>query len=235
MSADQLEAFRRLRSIRAQGRVRRSTLVVGSGILAVAIAVLALKDKAIEQWLVWKLESETGEQKASVAWEMRHTESAVPALIAALHDDNAQVRHMSAAALGRIGAESAVPHLIGALSDEDRTVQIYAIGALRRIDKRLDLVIPAFKAAFSDAHSEVRGRAARALGRFGARASETVPSLIKLLLTDNDGTVRKRAATALGNIGPAAESAIPALTKAAKIDDRFLGEAASASLKKLGK
>lgn len=225
----------RKRSTHVRGRVKRSTLVmVGSGILAVAVVAFALKDEAIEQWFVWKLQSEKGDEKASAAWEMRHTERAIQALIAALRDDNAKVRQMSAAALGRIGSESAAPDLIEALSDDDLTVQIYVIGALERIGKRLDLTIPALEAVLSHSHSEVRGRAARTLGTFGERAGEVVPSLTKLLLLDEDFTVRKRAATALGNIGSPASSAAPALTQAAKIENRFLQEAASAALKKLG-
>ena len=60
---------------------------------------------------------------------------AVPALIAALKDEDADVRRSAATALGKIGAEAkeAIPSLTDALKDEDADVRNNAAEALSKI------------------------------------------------------------------------------------------------------
>jgi HEAT repeat protein len=62
--------------------------------------------------------------------------AAVPALIAALEDQDAEVRIFAAEALGEIGPEAkeAVPTLIAALKDPDAHVPASATYALVRIE-----------------------------------------------------------------------------------------------------
>ena len=55
-----------------------------------------------------------------------------------------------------------------------------------------------------------RAHAARMLGRFGSRAAEAVPALVRAL-GDASPVVRSAAIIALGKVGPQARAAIPAL------------------------
>ncbi len=64
-----------------------------------------------------------------------------------------------------------------------------------------------------DKDTDVRWRAAYALGRIGPAAKEAVPVLIATL---KDKEVRTNAVFALGEIGPAAKEAVPALESAAR-------------------
>ncbi len=71
------------------------------------------------------------------------------ALIAALKDEDKEVRGRAANALGQIGpaAKEAVPALIAALKDEDRLVRLHAAWALGQIGPA---AIPALEAAARD-------------------------------------------------------------------------------------
>jgi len=64
--------------------------------------------------------------------------AAVPALVQALKDANAEVRGLSAFMLGEIGpaAKDAVPALTEALEDADWAVRFNAQEALRKIEGR---------------------------------------------------------------------------------------------------
>jgi hypothetical protein len=85
---------------------------------------------------------------------------AVPALIAALGDEDFFVSLFAGVALAEIGP-AAVPALLAALNDQRREVRIRAVDALWRIDD--PVTAPALIEALSDEDSEVRSRAADAL------------------------------------------------------------------------
>ncbi len=157
---------------------------------------------------------------------------AIPALIAALKDEDWDVRSSAARALGNIGpaAASAVPSLIAALKDENRNVWDKAVDALGNIGPA---AVPALIAALKDKDSDVRSSAARALGQIGPAAASAVPSLIAAL-KDKNSNVRYFAAGALGNIGPAAASAVPSLIAALKDKDLDVCRSAAWSLGDIG-
>jgi HEAT repeat protein len=150
---------------------------------------------------------------------------AVPGLLAALGDANADVREAAAAALGEIGAP-AVPGLLAALRDADADVREAAAKALGEIGDAA--AVPGLLAALGDAEANVREAAAKALGQIGDAAA--VPGLLAAL-RDADADVR-RAAAALGEIGDAA--AVPGLLAALRDADADVRRAAAAALGEIG-
>jgi HEAT repeat protein len=145
--------------------------------------------------------------------------SAVPALIVALRDDDPKIRQAACTALGQIGDPSPVPALIACLDQQD--ISEAAANALVQIGKP---AVPALIRAITRPSSRVRCAACTALGQIGDTAA--VPVLIQRL-EDADSNVRSAACTALGQIGDAA--AIPALRVHAE-----LMEEARHALYKLG-
>jgi HEAT repeat protein len=75
----------------------------------------------------------------------------------------------------------------------------------------LETTVPSLTDTLRQGDALERGRAVRALGRFGPAATDAVPALIETL-GDEVSWVRNDAIMALGKIGPAAEAAKPALT-----------------------
>ena len=116
-------------------------------------------------------------------------------LIAALKDNDWNVRYSAAEALGRIGGDKAVEPLITALKDKDNSVRYSAAQALGRIggDKAVEPLIAALK----DNVNSVRYSAAQALGSIGGdKAFEPLIAALK----DEDYSVRSSAAEALDTI-----------------------------------
>ncbi|KAB8317415.1 HEAT repeat domain-containing protein [Tolypothrix campylonemoides VB511288] len=135
---------------------------------------------------------------------------AVPALITALQDSDAQVRATAAMILGKIGpaaAQAAVP-LVRAIDDKDATVRSHAVQAIAKIGKQA--YVPHYIAALDSEKKWERYSAAHALRAMGKDAASAVPALIKKL-QDEDPWMRQSAGSALGSIGKAALRAVPAL------------------------
>ncbi len=139
---------------------------------------------------------------------------AVPVLITALKDQDADVRGSAAYALGEIGKE-AVPTLIAALEDQEVFARSSAAYALGKIGKEAKEAVPALIKALEDQDANVRSSAVRALGEIVPGAKEAVLPLIGTL-EDQDANVRSSAVRALGKIGPGAKEAVPALIAALK-------------------
>jgi HEAT repeat protein len=97
---------------------------------------------------------------------------AVPALIAALKDQDGVVRSSAADALGRMGGE-AVPALIAALKDQDGVVRRFAADALGRMGAAAKEAAPALIAALKDQDGVVRNSAADALGQIATALLDT--------------------------------------------------------------
>jgi HEAT repeat protein len=152
---------------------------------------------------------------------------AVPGLLEALHDADADVRWAAAAALERIGDAAAVPGLLEALHDADADVRWAAAAALERIGDAA--AVPGLLAALRDANAGVRRAAAEMLGQIGDAAA--VPGLLHAL-RDAEARVREAAAKALGQIGDA--TAVPGLLAALGDADADVRRAAAAALGEIG-
>jgi HEAT repeat protein len=151
---------------------------------------------------------------------------AVPGLLEALHDADADVRWAAAAALERIGDAAAVPGLLEALHDADADVRWAAAAALERIGDAA--AVPGLLAALRDANAGVRRAAAEMLGQIGDATA--VPGLLHAL-GDADERVREAAAAALGQIGA---PAVPGLLAALRDADADVRWAAAEALGEIG-
>ena len=135
---------------------------------------------------------------------------AVPALIAALQHQKAEVRAYAAKALSQMGSDAApaIPALSRALEDKDKSVRVEAAQAFNTIGKQA--IVPYLVANLRSDNPSVRYSSVHALTRLGKYAQSAVPTLIKTL-RDKETWVRLTAASALGGIGVNALSSLPAL------------------------
>ncbi|MGB3404219.1 MAG: HEAT repeat domain-containing protein, partial [Microcoleaceae cyanobacterium] len=117
----------------------------------------------------------------------------VELLIAALEDEDSDVRWSAARALGEIGSEVAVEPLIAALEHEDIFVRRSAATALGEIGS--EVAVEPLIAALEHEDIFVRRSAATALGEIG---SEVAVEALIAALADEDSFVRWSAARALG-------------------------------------
>ena len=138
---------------------------------------------------------------ASLTALSRH---ALKPLVAALKDEDRDVRDSAAAALGRLGqaGPEAVAALVAALKDEYWDVRDSAAAALGRLGQAGPEEVAALVAALKDEDPGVRRLAAEASGRLGQAGPEVVAALVAAL-KDKDRDVRRRAAAALGRLGQA--------------------------------
>lgn len=169
----------------------------------------------------------------------------VPALAAAVGDEDMEVRHGAVIAIGNpwfvtryyywnpADALEAVSALTKALRDEYKDVRRSAAEALGKIGHKAAEAIPALIETICDEDEVVRCSAAETLGKIGPAAAEAVPALTEALCHGND-ILRCNAAEALGKIGPAAAEAIPALEKALRDEDGRLRSNAAEALGKIG-
>jgi HEAT repeat protein len=152
---------------------------------------------------------------------------AVKSLIAALQDEDAEVRAVAASSLTNYHDESSIPYLETALHDENKDVRAHAARTLGFIGSKAS-VGPLLR-ALTDEVSEVRAEAAAALGQLGS--ATPIDPLLNALL-DEDESVRKRAAIALGNIG--STGAVEHLLKALQAEDYKMRACAAMALGQIG-
>ncbi|HVK16173.1 MAG TPA: HEAT repeat domain-containing protein [Fimbriiglobus sp.] len=170
---------------------------------------------------------------------------AVPALVAALkEDEESMVRSAAASSLGQLGAtaKDVVPEVVKALRDESSIVRFGAVAGLggfaeaaRSSPELLGVVVtegvPALTAALRDEDRGMRLQVVVALGLLGPAAKESLPALIEAL-RDEDRRVRLQASYALGLFGSAAKDALSDLIRAAEQDaDEGVRRSASEAVK----
>ena len=175
--------------------------------------------------------------KAAIAWSMPLPSAealgrpgdpaAIPALIQALADPDAAVRHAAAHALAWLGDPAAFPILAHALADSDAGVRRDAAIALGDLGD--PAALPHLVQALADRDGSVRVYAAYALGYLGDSAA--ISPLLQAF-ADRDGSVRVAAAYALGRLGDPA--ALPHLTHALNDPAVYMCRAAAEALGRLG-
>ena len=114
-------------------------------------------------------------------------DSIIPVLLRGVTNSNLQVRRRTAADLGsrRINAPGVTDALVSLLrSDVDPDTRSMAANALGRIPDLSDAVIVSMIDALNDSSPNTRNSAAQSLGLSGARATNALPALIKLLRTE---------------------------------------------------
>ena len=126
----------------------------------------------------------------------RAPDAAVPALAAALRDDDACVRRLAAPLLGRVRTPATLAALRSALRDERPATRQGAATALGFGED--PAAIPALLGGLQDAEPRVRAACAWALGEI--EDSRAIGALVRVLREDRDADVRAAAAWALGSI-----------------------------------
>ena len=139
--------------------------------------------------------------------------SAVPALVRATRDENAEVRFWAVEGLRKIGpaaAKEGGAALAVVLGDDIRSNQQAARRALEAMGPA---VLPVLLPSLESPDAWVRGNAAEAVGAVAGGKGAAVSALSRLL-ADDSLWVRASAAWAIGRIGPRAKSAAKPMTKA---------------------
>jgi HEAT repeat protein len=136
--------------------------------------------------------------RMSLKWHDKQGEDttniAVPALIAALKDENVEVRRAAARSLSNHRDRRAVPGLIEALKDSDAEVRMCAAEALGEFaDPR---AVPGLAALLKDGSKDVRRAALNALDEF---ADKVPDETILASLNDSDADVRMAALSLASN------------------------------------
>jgi HEAT repeat protein len=137
---------------------------------------------------------------------------AVPALIAAVKDQDEGVRVEAVLALGEIGpaAKAAAPHLLALVPQEMFSlIDPRVVTALGNMGSG---VVAELEKAVKGAGANRCVVALQAIGLIGRDAKDAVPAAAEAL-SDPHRLVREYAAKALGRIGPDAAAALPKLEK----------------------
>ena len=164
---------------------------------------------------------------------------AMPALVAALDDDEGKVRESAAHAIGLMGPE-ALPTLIEMLRHDDKYVRRHAVWALGKLGPLARSALPDLCQALKDADPRTASGAAQSLGNLGTDGADAVTALAEAMRGTNivlcrlaskalsqigapalatliahlqhaDPFVRGESALAIGWMGATARSAVPFL------------------------
>ena len=127
---------------------------------------------------------------------------ALPALVGALHDDDAKVRESAAHAVGLMGPE-ALPTLVGMLAHDDKYVRRNAVWALGKLGPLARPALADLCRALKDPDPRTASGAAQSLGGMGADGADAVHPLAEAMRGTNIVLCRL-AAKALSQIGPPA-------------------------------
>jgi HEAT repeat protein len=160
---------------------------------------------------------------AARALGRRHATAGTTALLAALADERAAVRHAAALSLFELEplSAAALPSLVASVSHPDPYVRGFAVWAIENMGPAAASAAPALVPALADGDLFTRETAALALGTIGADRPEVVSALAADLTVDEPARTRA-AARALGRLGPRAMAAVPALQRAATDPDSYL-------------
>ncbi|MDH3592587.1 MAG: HEAT repeat domain-containing protein, partial [Planctomycetota bacterium] len=142
---------------------------------------------------------------------------ALPALTAALEDEDSYVRLSAVRAIGNMRAAGApaVPALALMLPGADRNLAGALTSALFLIGRAAAPATPALAELLGSSDPYLRGMACQALEAFGPDAKAAVPALVQACY-DEVWTVTHGALRALRRIGPAAGEAAPFLAELAE-------------------
>ncbi len=193
----------------------------------------------ISMWRVTDWEKLIPLLKPDRAGEFLHHTSRLMAakdtLIAALNDENWNVRFSAAYALRSLEKRDApvIAVLVAALEDRNESVRSDAASALGSLGQSDATVIAALVVALKDQSSDVRSRAASALGSLG-KSDATVIAALVAALKDQSSDVRFRAASALGSLGQSDATVIAALVAALNDQERYVRFRAASALGSLG-
>jgi HEAT repeat protein len=165
---------------------------------------------------------------------------AVPGLVDALADENAEVRSEVLFALGAIGTDAAdaVPAIVKALDDEEMKVVYTAAYALGQIGPKAMEAKPALVEKLEVEDEFLTMAVAWALARIHPECKETAPKAVPVLikaLAEPDAMTRIHACESLSCLGPLAKQAVPALKELANAEDPEVRKAAAEAIEAIEK
>jgi HEAT repeat protein len=152
-------------------------------------------------------------------------------LLAALKDDNAEVRFYAAQALVLIDAGKAgpaVPNLIDALESRDLSIRLAAVAALTTLGKTAVAALPALHNALTNA--EVQLPAALAMAAIDPKQAIDAVPVLSAELGRRPPRHTQEVLVALGKIGPAAAPAASAIRCSLEANDVFVRIRAASAL-----
>jgi len=128
--------------------------------------------------------------------------------------------------------------MLAALDDSDPDVWVKALKKMSRYDLKSSVEIPSegveqIGKLLSNEDSDVRKRAAWAVGRMGSDAKNLIPQLLQLF-RDENSDVRKAAAWAVGQMESEAKDLIPQLLQLFRDEDSRLSSTAAIAVGNLG-
>lgn len=235
-------------------RSNKKVIVVSVAVVGIAVFVtagFALRRPILEQWYLWKLESEDVDERKYAAERLAEMASvrAIPRLIELFQRETKRKGVVSVAlvalptiarAIGESGSEAkeAVSALVEALEDESQLLRVQSAGSLAEIGHKAKDAIPALiKRIKEDEDLITRENSIYALEVIGPVTDAVIPTLIETLLRDNEFMVKTAAAKALGSMGPLAKDAAPALIEALGsegVQNEFLRARAAEALGRIG-
>jgi serine/threonine protein kinase/HEAT repeat protein len=175
---------------------------------------------------------------------------AVPALLAAVEDDEPSVAEVAGEAYLKITGNAppppkpkeppapkvtpAVQSQLEALKHDDAFIRWRAVLALGELGEQSGPATPLLIELLDDRDDNVRWATAAAIGKIGAAAAAAVPALAAALQDREDSVIHRHAAAALARLGPAANDAVPGLIGALKDKDSTVREEVVEALVRIG-
>jgi HEAT repeat protein len=161
--------------------------------------------------------------------------AAIPQVLEALADDDAETRRLAAWSLGENDPKrkGLIPILQAASNDEDPDVRSYVLGSMEIIDSENPEVFKALLKGLDDPAPVVRRSCAWHFGRMGPRAQPATKELIALL-QDKDAGVRRETLYAFDKIKSLTQEHVPVLIAALKDETWEVRSAAAGLLGKIG-
>jgi HEAT repeat protein len=161
---------------------------------------------------------------SSATFERSEGAQAIPALGAALKDNEDLVREWAARALEHLAGDpwkskkptlnAVKDELLAATEDKNETVRNFALRCLDFVDSDTLAVVDTCIKRLADSEELIRGFAADGLAHLGGRASKATPALVALLQSDKGS--RYQTLNALARIGRSAFEAVPVLVELSK-------------------
>jgi HEAT repeat protein len=166
-----------------------------------------------------------------LGYAMERGDAALPALIEALGDENAEVRLMAVGALGVMNPSKAAKDLAKLIGDDDVRVRKAVVQSLGRARGAKAIALKALAKVAGDEDHQVAGPALRAMKDLDASAG--VPTFLAALSSENP-LVKAAALLALGSAGDKADAVVPAIVAALADESSTVRGAAFSALRTLG-
>jgi HEAT repeat protein len=161
---------------------------------------------------------------------------ALPAILAASHDPDEDIRGLAAWTIGAVDrSEASLRRLVEMLKDASASVRWRAADSLAEFGPAGAAAVPALAETALDPVEEVSRSAVSALGRIRSRPEVAVPTLVKALRVQTLAAVN-----ALAAYGAEARPAVPALVELARkraaegAEDDWLGHDVAVALATIG-